>query len=574
VKNELSNTHPEILLFLSKIRQLSVREMNDDPKASKINQISISSEVEYKMRKDIDAESYTVHLAIQENGKGKEDECTYYMWKQKFAVKPECRVQKRTEVDRWVITLAFPHGQRLNNGARSPGVYAFLPTEMVTNLPFIIQADFLLASSRESILFDNKWNRGILDCVPSAFVNAFEALLKSSSNAPLFALPPILRFLPIQASPIMLFDSIRQSIKTKVTAEDIIPCESYTTEKVFCKPTEVSRLDRAFWRILNMSQKQGNNLQNLSSHGTFILSSYLDCQEYDDVLRFLGIGYANYGWYGKLIEGLNLVKEGPEEVYVELLSFIAENWQTKFSNTHMKHVPLLKCVSGNGSLSYYSVQHMSTASLCICLVSNVNDLSWLICWNKELSAASGLFFMPLTTQNSLNVRCRRNTMDWLRNVARLKFFSVYEYAVLVAKALHTRRLVLTYCHFLHHSHEKKYITDGSIRQLCNAMPVIDSNGCLIYERNSLLVPAKGSNWAALMVSNPWKAQKYIELSADYNCTGTYAGYCTPEGQLITLLRTYAKAIDLPFLRPPNASFPSASKPLTVENALLVTSGVD
>ena len=148
MKNELSSTHPEILLFLSKIRQLSVREMNDDPKASKINQISISSEVEYKMRKDIDAESYTVHLAIQENCKGKEDECTYYMWKQKFAVKPECRVQKRIEVDQWVITLAFPHGQRLNNGARSPGMYAFLPTEMVTNLPFIIQADFLLASSR------------------------------------------------------------------------------------------------------------------------------------------------------------------------------------------------------------------------------------------------------------------------------------------------------------------------------------------------------------------------------------------------------------------------------------------
>jgi len=47
---------------------------------------------------------------------------------------------------------------------------------MVTNLPFIIQADFLLASSRESILFDSQWNRGILECVPSAFVNAFGAL--------------------------------------------------------------------------------------------------------------------------------------------------------------------------------------------------------------------------------------------------------------------------------------------------------------------------------------------------------------------------------------------------------------
>ena len=243
------------------------------------------------------------------------------MWKQKFEVQPDCRIQKRMEVDQWVVTLVFPHGQRLSRGAKSPGVYAFLPTEMVTNLPFIIQADFLLASSRESILFDSQWNRGILECVPSAFVNAFGALLKSSRDAPHFALAPIFRFLPIQDSSISLFDNVRLSIKTKVEAEDIMPCESCTTQKVFCKPTEVSRLDSAFWRILNLAQKQGIGLQNLSSYGTFVLSSYLDNQEYDDVLEFLGIGYANKEWYSKCIDGLNLVKG----VYLQILYFVAGN---------------------------------------------------------------------------------------------------------------------------------------------------------------------------------------------------------------------------------------------------------
>lgn len=42
VKKELSSTHHGILLFLSKIRQLSMREMDDDPKASKISQISMT----------------------------------------------------------------------------------------------------------------------------------------------------------------------------------------------------------------------------------------------------------------------------------------------------------------------------------------------------------------------------------------------------------------------------------------------------------------------------------------------------------------------------------------------------
>ena len=75
--------------------------------------------------------------------------------------------------------------QRLHRGMSSIGIYAFLPTEMVTNFPFVIQADFLLASSRETILLDNKWNQGILDCVASAFINAFVSLVKTSKNAPI-----------------------------------------------------------------------------------------------------------------------------------------------------------------------------------------------------------------------------------------------------------------------------------------------------------------------------------------------------------------------------------------------------
>uniref|UniRef100_A0A0E0BSN5 Protein NO VEIN C-terminal domain-containing protein n=1 Tax=Oryza glumipatula TaxID=40148 RepID=A0A0E0BSN5_9ORYZ len=476
VKNELSSTHPEILLFLSKIRQLSVREINDDPKASKLSQISISSEVDYKTQKDINAESYTLHLAMQENKRGDKEECTYYMWKQKFVVKPECRDKKRMEVDKWVITLAFPHGQRLSRGARSPGVYAFLPTEMVTNLPFIIQADFLLASSRESILLDSQWNRGILDCVPYAFVSAFEALLKSSSNAPSFALPPIFRFLPVATSSIPVFDSVRLSIKNNIATKDIMPCESFDTQKVFCKPSEVARLDGAFWRILIMAKKRGINLQNLCSHGTSVLNSYLDSKEYNDVLGFLGVGYVNHEWYGKFIDGSNLVTQAPEDIYLEILSFIADNW-----------------------------------------------------WLK-----------------------RTQIIEWLQKIAKLEIRNLYEYAFAASKTIYKASSAIAYCHFLYHSHANKYITEGSIINLCHAMPLVDKCGSVIKQKNALLVPAEGSNWFTLIGTNPWRSQKYIDISADYISSGTYAGNYTPEGQLITFLRTYAQAMDVPFMHPPNA----------------------
>ncbi|KAL6890291.1 hypothetical protein ACP4OV_009054 [Aristida adscensionis] len=262
VKQQLSSMHPEMLLFLSKIRKLSVREDNSDPKSSTVSEISISSEINYQARKNMHAESYTLHLSAEETGKG-EEECGYYLWRQKFPVRAENRVDKRSEIDEWVITLAFPHGQRLSRGKQlSPGVYAFLPTEMVTNFPFIIQADFLLASSRETILLDNPWNKGILECVPSAFMNAFVTIVKSNADAPAMSLPSMFNFLPINPSLIPLLEPVRAGIKNKVLAEDIVPCESYASQKIFCKPGEVARLKPAFWNILGKARESGVDLKN------------------------------------------------------------------------------------------------------------------------------------------------------------------------------------------------------------------------------------------------------------------------------------------------------------------------
>ncbi|CAE6070776.1 unnamed protein product [Arabidopsis arenosa] len=99
VKEQLSNVHPEQRLW---------------------------------SRKSIDAESYMIHLSAC----GKT--FSYYMWRQKFPVKDENRVGRRSEVEEFFITMAFPFGDRLALGNSSPpGIYALLPTEMVTNFPFI-----------------------------------------------------------------------------------------------------------------------------------------------------------------------------------------------------------------------------------------------------------------------------------------------------------------------------------------------------------------------------------------------------------------------------------------------------
>ncbi|TKY68749.1 Sacsin protein [Spatholobus suberectus] len=307
VKQQLSSIHPEVLLFLSKIRHLSVKEDNEDPNLNTVTAISISSEINFMTRKNMNAESYTLHLSAGENGSS-EKECSYYMWKQKFPVRLENIVERRMDVEEWVVTLAFPNQERLHRGMSSPGVYSFLPTEMVTNFPFIIQADFVLASSRETILLDDKWNHGILECVPSAFVDAFKTLVIGSDQAPVSSLAQMFKFIPSDSSPYENLNCVREKIKAKLLEESIIPVETYNKQKHFCKPSEVGRLLPEFWNLLTEARGEGLYLHNLSSHdGSKILSSSLDVSQYNGVLNFLGLQQVKFDWYAKCIQGSNLV---------------------------------------------------------------------------------------------------------------------------------------------------------------------------------------------------------------------------------------------------------------------------
>uniref|UniRef100_A0A0E0J2C0 Sacsin/Nov domain-containing protein n=1 Tax=Oryza nivara TaxID=4536 RepID=A0A0E0J2C0_ORYNI len=569
VKKQLSSIHPETLLFLTKIRRLSVREDNSDPKCSTINEISMESEKNYQVRKNIHAESYTLHLSAQENKE--QEECGYYMWRQKFPVKPENRVDMRADIDEYVITLAFPHGQRLSRGKQSsPGVYAFLPTEILTNFPFIIQADFLLASSRETILFDSMWNKGILECVPSAFLNAFVALVKSSADAPAMSLPSMFNFLPVHPSHVPFLEPVRSAIKDKVRTENIMPCESYTLQKMFCKPGEVGRIKPGFWTILKKAQECGVDLKNLSAHGTYILSCHFDKSTYDSVLAFLDVKNVSAKWYAKCIEGSNLVYELPEELYIEFLYFLATNWDS-FSSTSMKSIPLLKYVDRYGAPTFWSIYKASQSSGRLCISSHKKYIQWLISWNQEFPSCNQ-FFMPLSTQTAL-YDFSKNTFvtNWLRGHVNVQVVSVHGYGLnTIAKLLdHDRRSIVAFAHFLYHSFKMGHIEGYFVTQLCHAMPIINIYGKVVKTKTNIVVPAKGSKWVRLMGTNPWKDEKYTVLAADYMSSGSFARKSTPDGRLFKFLTKHLQVSDVPSIDPPDASFPTVSSQLTVDNALLL-----
>ncbi|XBI83237.1 hypothetical protein VPH35_091766 [Triticum aestivum] len=568
VKQLLSSLHPEMLLFLSKIRWLSVCEDNGNAKGSTVSEIEISSEKNFEVRNNMHAESYTVFLSAQENES--EAECGYRMWRQRFPVKAENRVDKRTEIDEWVITLAFPLKERLSRGKQlSPGVYAFLPTEMVTNFPFIIQADFHLASSREAILFDSPWNKGILECIPSAFMNAFVALVKSRTDAPAMTIPSMFHYLPVSPSLVPLLEPVRSGIKEKVLVEDIVPCESHTPQKMFCKPCEVARLKPAFWDILVKARESGVDLKNLSTHGTYILSFHFDKSAYNSVLTFLDVKSVSHEWYAKCIEGSNLVSNVGEHLYLELLCFVADSWQN-FSGTKMMQIPLLKYVDRNKNISVWSISRASQWSDRLCIASDGKWMSWLISWNQEFPSSNRLFVSPSTQTALQGFTQKEKVTYWLQSHAKVEVVSVYSFGNVVVKSLNCdRRPAIAFSHFLYHSSNKNYMESYQLAELCCIMPVIDNYGNAVTERQSILVPANGSKWVGLMGTNPWRNEKYIELSADYKSAGHFAGNYTPEDQILDFLKTKMQASDVPFIHPPNASFPTVSSSLTVDNAILL-----
>nr|GEV24579.1 DNA binding,ATP binding protein [Tanacetum cinerariifolium] len=512
VKKQLSSLHPEALLFLSKIKRLSVREQNDDPSLNTVSAISISSETNFVTSKSMDADSYLVHLTADDVG----NECGYHMWKQRFPVKEANKADTRQEVEEWVITLAFPIGERIPRTSSIPGIYAFLPTDTETHLPFIIQADFLLASSRENILWDNKWNQGILDCVPDAFLNAFTSLVKSIENAPVSSLPNMFWFLPIKPSNLRhQLSRVRRAIQEKLRDQTIIPCESYTGQKMFHRPNEVGRLKPKFWTVLNNARSS------------------------------------------------NLVMGVSEDVYSELLVFIAENWES-FHTININNIPIIKYVGMDRKVNLLKM------SLCanILFAERSDHISWMTNWNTEFQWSTRKFFMPKATQEAIE-SCsndQKPIKKWLKEELKVNFVSTYEYAEDLGLSLGAdHNLLVTYAHFLCNSLERKYLYKDQVQALCSKMPIVDNYGKVVKSRNGVLVPANRSKWVELIGSNLWMQDNFVELGEDYSLN-----YCGNETRdIVRFLENYVKAYDIPRLSPPNAAVPTMSSPLTQPNTILL-----
>ena len=194
-------------------------------------------------------------------------------------MKEDHELDQRRHVRSWMVSLAFP----LKDDYKDVDLFSFLPTKMTVGLPFIINADFLLVSSRDNIRYDSKWNKGILSCVPRAFISAFLFLLQSANTMAGFSArcKDVYRYIPCVTLRVQelafIRDEIIQQIKSHNTVlldrnigqhfpgvhacqtklDNVTASGSGPEMNLFCKPSMAFYIYSDFRAFLQAADKQG-----------------------------------------------------------------------------------------------------------------------------------------------------------------------------------------------------------------------------------------------------------------------------------------------------------------------------
>jgi hypothetical protein len=152
---------------------------------------------------------------------------TWKVFRKTVRVPPnkEIRVKGKEKAMRSTVVIAFPHPDE-DTDVKAEKIYCFLPTKTRTDLPFLIQADFIPTLGRESIE-KNEWNRWLLKKLGEL---AAESFLEMREDA-LFS-KNLYDFIPLPDEVLEeMIKIVPETILTKLRKKQIAACEG-TWEKV------------------------------------------------------------------------------------------------------------------------------------------------------------------------------------------------------------------------------------------------------------------------------------------------------------------------------------------------------
>ena len=160
IKEMLRDIEPEVILFLSKLKEIRIETDTGE---------------DWTILKDDDARpEVAVVVEGSKQGLAFSNSDDFLVCTRAFDKPADISHEKREKIESRDVSIAFP----LNENSRSVGkIFAYLPIRSDMDFPFVINADFILTSSREEIQ-EEDWNRWLIDCVANLVVAEFLPLLK------------------------------------------------------------------------------------------------------------------------------------------------------------------------------------------------------------------------------------------------------------------------------------------------------------------------------------------------------------------------------------------------------------
>ncbi len=160
IEQMLQDIEPETLLFLSKLEEIRIGTDTGDNLTILKDSTAIPE----------------VAVIVEGNKQGKvfSKSDSFLVCTKRFDRPVEIRHEKRNGIENRDISVAFPLDEKSTAIGK---IFAYLPVRSDTGFPFLINADFILPSSREDIQ-DVPWNYWLMDCVANLVTSELLPLLK------------------------------------------------------------------------------------------------------------------------------------------------------------------------------------------------------------------------------------------------------------------------------------------------------------------------------------------------------------------------------------------------------------
>ena len=243
IKAALLRHKPETSLFLNNLQEIVI-DLGDEDYTASFDLVRQNDNI----------------VSLTETINGKKQQYQYWLAEKKILVPDDLHEAKREGVSERTIIVALP----LDNQSFDYSVFAYLPSDMKSGLPFLINADFLMTSSRETFN-ESPWNEWLLEELAEHGAECIEKMLKSAEHG-----AATLLFIPNKAdvkAASNRFSSLYERMIKALKQKTVIKC----ADGVWRLPKEARQVNATFRKLFAESPLKSRNYWVDSS---FALSEY------------------------------------------------------------------------------------------------------------------------------------------------------------------------------------------------------------------------------------------------------------------------------------------------------------